>query len=71
MAVTSAVAVPGCASGANQPTDVALAATLCVEVAKAMAEPAFDVVNREIWGRALELYGSMAVLQGGPPRSGE
>ena len=57
VAVTSAVAVPGCASGASHPTDVALAATLCIEVAKAMASPEFDVVDRKAWERAVELYG--------------
>ena len=64
VAVTSAVAVPGCASGASHPVDVALAATLCVEVAKAMAEPTFDVLDRDALERARELYGSMAALQG-------
>lgn len=64
VAVTSGVAVPGCASGASHPTDVALAATLCVEVAKAMADPAFDVVDRTAWSRAVELYGAMGTLRG-------
>ncbi len=63
VAVTSAVAVPGCASGASHPMDVALAATFCIEVAKAMASPLFDVVDRDAWQRAVQLYGSMDVLQ--------
>lgn len=67
VALTSGVAVPGCASGANHPVDVALAATLCVEIAKAMADPAFDVLDREVLKRARDLYGSMAALQGGVP----
>ncbi len=67
VAVTSAVAVPGCASGASHPVDVALAATLCVEVAKAMANPAFDVLDQRVLDRARRLYGAMDMLQGGVP----
>lgn len=71
VAVTSAVAVPGCASGASHPVDVAMAATLCLEVAKAMANRNFDVLDRGALERARELYGSMAALQGlGPSSAG-
>jgi hypothetical protein len=63
VAVTSAVVVPGCASGASHPTDVALAATFCIEVAKAMGSPQFDVLDRDAWHRAVQLYGPMHVLQ--------
>lgn len=71
VAVTSVVPVPGCASGANHPIDISLAATLCIEVAKAMGNDSFDVLDRATLEQARELYGSMDHLQAGQPRPRE
>lgn len=63
VAITSGVAVPGCASGANQPMDIETAARFVVEVAKNWGEgncSFYDEVEfKNLEGR----YGSMAHLQ--------
>jgi hypothetical protein len=62
VAITAQVAVPGCATGASHPTDVALATTYCVEVAKAFGEGTCSFYNAEQYAHAVQLYGSMAHL---------
>ncbi|MBI2368727.1 MAG: DUF1177 family protein [Deltaproteobacteria bacterium] len=62
VAITAQVAVPGCATGASHPTDVALAATYCVEVAKAFGEGTCRFYNAEEYAHAVQLYGSLAHL---------
>jgi hypothetical protein len=63
VAVTAQAAVPGSATGASHPEDVALAATFCVEVAKAFGGGACRFYDPEQYARALGLYGSLAHLR--------
>jgi len=63
VAITAAWAVPGCATGASQVTDVEMAARFCIEAAKAFGRGQcafYDVAEFE---RLVSLYGSMKHLQ--------
>jgi hypothetical protein len=63
VAITAAWAVPGCATGASQVTDIEMAARFCVEVAKAFGRGKcafYDAAESE---RLVSLYGSMKHLQ--------
>jgi len=64
VAVTARVPVPGCVTGANQPTDLELAVRFCIEVAKAMGKGQCRFFDEDVFNRAVELYGSMRVLRG-------
>lgn len=59
VALTAEVAVPGCASGANQIMDIEAAVRFCIEVAKGKCT-FYDV---EEFDRLVALYGSMKHLQ--------
>ncbi len=64
VALTAETAVPGSATGANHPTDLAEAVRFCVEVAKGVGGGQLQLYDREQFATAVALYGSMAHLQG-------
>jgi hypothetical protein len=64
VALTAEVAVPGCASGANQVADVETAVRFCLEVAKAYGRDECAFYDAEEFDRMVALYGSMKHLQG-------
>jgi len=59
VALTAETAVPGCASGSNQPWDIELAARFCVEVAKAYGRGECAFYDEPEFLRLLKLYGSL------------
>jgi hypothetical protein len=63
VALTSAVAVPGCATGANQAVDIEMAVRFCIEVAKAFGQRRCAFYDAGEFGRLVALYGSMKHLQ--------
>jgi len=63
VALTAAVAVPGCATGANQAVDIAQAARFAVETAKAWDRGNCPFHDEEEFARIQKLYGSLAHLQ--------
>ncbi len=63
VALTTEVAVPGCATGANHPADIEQAVRFCVEVAKAWGEGRCSFCDEEEYQRLLDLYGSMEHLK--------
>jgi hypothetical protein len=65
VALVSEVAVPGSASGANQITDIEMAARFCIEVAKAFGAGRCALHHPAEFDRLVELYGSMGHLQRG------
>jgi hypothetical protein len=67
VAVTAEVAVPGCATGANHASDVALAATFCIEVAKAVGADRCRFYDPDEFALATAAYGDLARLQGADP----
>lgn len=64
VALTAEVAVPGCATGANHPGDLALAATYCVEVAKAVGAGQCQFFDEDEFAAAKAAYGSLRHLRG-------
>jgi hypothetical protein len=67
VALTAEVAVPGSGTGANHPHDIALAATFCIEVAKAVGAGRCRFYDPEQLAVATATYGSLDRLQGGEP----
>lgn len=63
VATTSAVPVPGCATGVNQVVDMEAAGRFCVEVAKAFTANACPFYDQDEYGRILSRYGSLRHLQ--------
>lgn len=63
VAITSDVVVPGCATGANQITDVEAAARFCVEVAKEYSKGKCSFYDKNEFKTLRALYGSMNHLQ--------
>lgn len=63
VAITAQVAVPGCATGASHPTDIALAASFCLEVAKGFGAGSCHFYDAAQFERAVRLYGSLAHLR--------
>jgi hypothetical protein len=63
VAITAEVAVPGCATGASQPTDVEMAARFAVEVAKGVTAGKCRFYDPAEFARLVSLYGSMRGLQ--------
>lgn len=59
IAITSEVAVAGCATGANQCLDIEMAVRFVVEVAKAWGMDQCSLYNEQEFQRLLSLYGSM------------
>jgi hypothetical protein len=64
LAITAETAVPGSATGASHPTDIALAVSFCVETAKAIGAGRASVYDAEDFAAAQRMYGSLAHLQG-------
>jgi hypothetical protein len=63
VAITASVPVAGSASGANQFTDIEMAARFTVEVAKAFTAGQCNFYDVDEYARLLQLYGSLAHLQ--------
>lgn len=63
VATTATIPVPGCATGANQPFDLELAARFCVEVARAFTARKCRFYDPEEFSRLLALYGPLTHLQ--------
>jgi len=63
VALTAAVPVPGCATGANQVVDVEMAVRFCIEVAKAFGQRRCTLYDFEEFERLTARYGSMKHLQ--------
>ncbi|UCE41697.1 MAG: DUF1177 domain-containing protein [Candidatus Aminicenantes bacterium] len=59
IAITSEVAVAGCATGANQYIDIEMAVRFVVEVAKAWGMKQCSLYNEKEFHRLLSLYGSL------------
>lgn len=62
LALTTQVAVPGCATGASHETDIAYAAKFCIEVAKAYGRGECDFYDVEQFNGLVAHYGSMQHL---------
>ena len=63
VAVTAQVAVPGCATGANQLDDIEKAVRFCIEVAKGFGRGACRFHDEAEFAELVRLYGSMAHFQ--------
>jgi hypothetical protein len=63
VALTAETAVPGCATGASQVSDIEMAARFCLEVAKAFGRGEFGFYDVAEYDRLVDLYGSMKHLQ--------
>ncbi len=59
IAITSEVAVAGCATGANQSLDLEMAVRFVVEVGKLWGTGRCHIYDKEEFGRLLSLYGRM------------
>jgi hypothetical protein len=64
LAITAETAVPGSATGASHPTDIALAVSFCVETAKAVGAGRASFYDAEHFAAARRMYGSLVHLQG-------
>lgn len=63
VAITTEVAVPGCATGANHFADIEAAVRFVVEVAKAFGEGKCSFYDEEEFQKILSLYGSLEHLK--------
>jgi hypothetical protein len=63
VAITTEVAVPGCATGANHPLDIEMAVRFCVEVAKAFGERECSFYDSREFKKLISLYGSFEHLK--------
>lgn len=63
VAITSEVAVPGCATGANQVGDIEMAVRFVVEAAKSFGSGRCFFYDEEEFQRMISLYGSMEHLK--------
>lgn len=63
VALTAETAVPGCATGASQVTDIEMAVRFCLEVAKSFGRGECELYDAEEFGRLVAMYGSMKHLQ--------
>lgn len=64
VAITAETAVPGSATGASHPVDIALAVSFCIETAKAVGAGRARFYDAEHFALAQRMYGSMTQLQG-------
>ncbi|WP_220289242.1 DUF1177 family protein [Microbacterium trichothecenolyticum] len=63
VALTAESAVPGSATGANQPMDIALATSFCIEAARAIGAGRARVFDPDHFAVAQQLYGPLNQLQ--------
>jgi len=63
VAITTEVAVPGCATGASHCIDIEMAARFCVEVAKAFGEGKCSFYDEKEFRKLVSLYGSLEILK--------
>ena len=63
VALTAKSAVPGCATGASQVTDIELAVRFSIETAKAFGEGKVSFFDEREFKHIVDLYGSMSHLQ--------
>jgi hypothetical protein len=63
VAITAETAVPGCATGASNVTDIEEAARFVLEVAKAFGKGLCRFHDGEQWDLIVELYGPLKILQ--------
>jgi len=63
VALTAAVPVPGCATGASQVIDIEMAVRFCIEVAKAFGQGKCALYDADEFERLVALYGSLKHLQ--------
>ena len=63
VAITTEVAVPGCATGANQPADIEMAVRFSIEVAKAFGEGKCSFYDNREFKKLVSLYGSFERLK--------
>jgi hypothetical protein len=63
VALTTETVVPGSATGASHPTDIAMAVSFCLEVAKRFGAGRLRFFDTEEFGRAVDRYGPMRGLQ--------
>lgn len=63
VAITSEIAVPGCATGASHLPDLDVATRFCLEVAKAYGANGLQFYDAEQFAHAQALYGSLRQLQ--------
>ncbi len=63
VAITTEVAVPGCATGASHPFDLEQAARFTLEVAKEFGRGNCEFYDRQEFDRLTKLYGNMHQLQ--------
>lgn len=64
VALTSRIAVPGCATGASQITDIESVVRFAIETAKNFGEKKLSFYNEKEFAHITKLYGSMQHLQG-------
>ena len=63
LALTTATAVPGSATGANRLTDLEAAARFCIELAKEFTAGALELFDAAEWSRLVTLYGRLDRFQ--------
>jgi hypothetical protein len=63
VAITTEVAVPGCATGASHPLDIEMAVRFSIEVAKAFGERKCSFYDEKEFKQLVALYGSMEHLK--------
>jgi hypothetical protein len=63
VALTAETAIPGCATGANQPLDIEMAVRFCVEVAKAFGERRCSFYDEKEFEKLVSLYGRLERFQ--------
>jgi hypothetical protein len=63
VALTTEVAVPGCATGASHPLDIEMACRFCIEVAKFFGEGKCSMYDEKEFKRLVMLYGSLEHLK--------
>lgn len=68
VAITTQMAVAGCATGASHEVDIEQAGRFAIEVAKAFSNQEVSFYNKDEYERLLSLYGPMNLLQTDPGR---
>lgn len=63
VAITTEIAVPGCATGATHLTDIEVAGRFCIEVAKSFGKKCCRFYDEQEFERINKLYGGLCHLQ--------